>query len=73
MFAPRRIYGEYLEDLLRTSLAKASGVAFRHIRAEVTGIEEETGAPELLLQNGDRLRAAKVVLALGNPGVSRGW
>jgi uncharacterized NAD(P)/FAD-binding protein YdhS len=46
-FAPRKLYGEYLEDLLRTTLEAAGGVPFSHIRAEATGIETEGGATVL--------------------------
>jgi uncharacterized NAD(P)/FAD-binding protein YdhS len=70
-FAPRRLYGEYLEDLLRVQRAAAPGVPFEHIRAEVTGIDL-SGTPLLVLHNGGRLQAGRVVLALGNPAASPG-
>ena len=70
-FAPRRVYGEYLEDLLRVHREAAADVPFRHIRAEVTGIELPD-APVLTLHNGEHLRAERVVLALGNPAASPG-
>ncbi len=71
-FAPRKLYGEYLDELLRAQLAAAPAVPFRHIRAEAIGIEVSGGAPALTLHDGERLPADKVVLALGNPAASPG-
>lgn len=61
-FAPRMIYGEYLEDLLRNDVA---GLA--HVRAEVAAVERAPDGYTLKLSNGQPIRASKVVLALGNP------
>ena len=71
-FAPRAVYGEYLEDLLRVQLEASPGAAFRHIRAEVTGVAASQDGLELALHNGERLRAARAVLAIGNPSASPG-
>jgi uncharacterized NAD(P)/FAD-binding protein YdhS len=71
-FAPRRLYGHYLEDLLRTALEHAGGAILQHIRAEVTGVAAESGAPTLTLHNDENWRAERVVLAIGNPAASPG-
>lgn len=66
-FAPRKLYGEYLEDVLETELRRRPAVDYRHIRAEVTGIERTASGLRLSLSEGPPLHAARVVLALGNP------
>lgn len=50
--------------LLRTLLRKATEAGVRvHWRAEVTALEEGAAGVELILRNGERLRAAQVVVA----------
>ncbi len=66
-FAPRMLYGEYLEDVLQNELRAAQGRDCGHIRAEVTAVEETEGGAWLTLSDGSSIRAARVVLALGNP------
>ncbi len=66
-FAPRMLYGEYLEDLLQAETRAEQGRDCRHIRAEVTAVEEIEGGARLTLNEGSPIRARKVVLALGNP------
>ena len=63
VFAPRRLFGEYLGSLIPDQLG--------HVRAEVVDIHMlETGA-SLTLSNSTVLDADKIVLALGNPVPSR--
>jgi uncharacterized NAD(P)/FAD-binding protein YdhS len=70
-FAPRKLYGEYIEDLLQMSVRKHGRGNFRHIRGEVVDAQEtKGGGVRLALHDGDKVEAKKVVLALGNPASS---
>jgi uncharacterized NAD(P)/FAD-binding protein YdhS len=66
-FAPRRIYGEYLEDLL-TSSARASTAQIDFMREEVVdlALSADSRAVQLITRNNDVLLADRVVLALGH-------
>jgi uncharacterized NAD(P)/FAD-binding protein YdhS len=69
-FAPRKLYGEYLQDVLQQTVGVTAGDRFTHMRAEAVAVEpDETGA-RLTLSNGASIHAEKVVLALGNPASS---
>jgi len=70
LFAPRRVYGEYLGDLLETELRKARPGAFRRIQAEVTEVHPAAEGLCLVLGSGSVLNARRAVLALGNPASS---
>lgn len=65
-FVPRRVYGDYLGDVLRTAVARAEQ-SFRHIRSEVEDLELTPRGIRLVLQDGSSLHAGRAVLALGNP------
>jgi uncharacterized NAD(P)/FAD-binding protein YdhS len=69
-FAPRRLYGLYLQDLLLQAISTGSGSSFRHIRAEATGVGIDPVGVRLSLNNGATVRAERAVLALGNPASS---
>ncbi|MDR3638562.1 MAG: FAD/NAD(P)-binding protein [Isosphaeraceae bacterium] len=66
-FAPRRVYGDYLEDLLAQA-ARRPGVSIDMICDEVVDIkEDDSGGPvHLSTRSGRSVRAARVVLALGH-------
>ncbi len=66
-FAPRRVYGEYIEDVLKTAVRAQPGSKFRHICAEVVDAHVAADGVLLTLHDGSTVEAAKVVLALGNP------
>ena len=69
-FAPRKLYGAYLRDLLQQTIRAGGARYFNHIRAEAIGVAaEETGA-RLDLSDGKTVHAERVVLALGNPASS---
>ncbi|MGE5755495.1 MAG: FAD/NAD(P)-binding protein, partial [Planctomycetaceae bacterium] len=67
-FAPRQVYGAYLEGLLRDA-ANTPGATIELVRDEVVDLVAEGPGPgvRLIGRNGSRLRADQVVLALGNP------
>jgi len=66
-FAPRKFYGEYLQDLLHQTLSAHGQTNFLHIRAEAASIHIDEGLARLELSDGTALCAERVVLALGNP------
>lgn len=71
-FIPRMIFGDYIQDLLRDAMA-APG-ALEVIRDEIIDLQQTPGRPfELTSKAGRKLKAARVVLALGNfpPGEAR--
>jgi uncharacterized NAD(P)/FAD-binding protein YdhS len=71
LFAPRNLYGEYLEDTFLAEARRGNRSAdFEHVRAEVTGIAVDGESAVLTLSDGSRLGARRVVLALGNPASS---
>lgn len=70
LFAPRRVYGEYLGEVLADLLAnqiRTGAHDFRHVCAEVAAVESRAGGAHLKLSDGSSLCAERVVLALGNP------
>jgi uncharacterized NAD(P)/FAD-binding protein YdhS len=67
MFAPRRVYGEYLGAVLQETLGAGAGSSFSHIRAEATGATADANGARLTLSNGETVHAERVILALGNP------
>jgi uncharacterized NAD(P)/FAD-binding protein YdhS len=66
-FAPRRLYGEYLQDLFEQTIRAGAGSYFSHIRAQVIGAQVDTSGAHLALSDGTTVHAGRVVLALGNP------
>jgi uncharacterized NAD(P)/FAD-binding protein YdhS len=69
-FAPRRIYGEYIEETLHAAIRAHGRGAFCHIPAEVVDIHVALDGVVLTLNDGSTAEAMKVVLALGNPASS---
>jgi uncharacterized NAD(P)/FAD-binding protein YdhS len=65
--APRKLYGQYLQDVLQQTLRAGGGRHFSHIRAEVTEANADENGARLALSDGMTVRAERVVLALGNP------
>ncbi len=61
-FAPRMIYGEYLQSCLPYAPEN-----FAHVRGEVLSVGETDRGFTLTLTSGAAIRASRVVLALGNP------
>jgi len=66
-FLPRRWYGEYLEWLLEDARAHtAPGVRFSHRVEHVVDLRENGAGIDMVFEGGERLRADRAVLALGN-------
>jgi len=68
-FLPRRLYGEYLEHVLRRAEASApDGVALCLRRGEAVDVEAPSGTARasVTLDTGERIHADRVVLAAGN-------
>lgn len=70
LFAPRKLYGEYLHDLFQQTVNTGADNSFSHIRAEAIDSVVDSNGAWLTLSDGTNVRAKKVVLALGNPGSS---
>jgi uncharacterized NAD(P)/FAD-binding protein YdhS len=70
LFAPRRLYGEYVAALLQTEIRNARPGAIRSVQEEVTDIQPLTGGLELILGDGSAIKTRQAVLALGNPASS---
>jgi len=67
-FAPRRLFGTYLQDLLQTSIRAAeSRSRFRQHYADATALAHDGLQARLALRNGDVVYADKIVVATGNP------
>jgi len=74
-FAPRKLYGEYLEELLQNARAGCAQTAeFRHIASEAIAVRlpggVERGVAKVELHTGESIEAEKVVLTVGNPASS---
>jgi uncharacterized NAD(P)/FAD-binding protein YdhS len=67
-YAARRIYGDYLAELLNASERLAAGrVVLERLKAEVCAVEETEAGIRLRLDSGGEAVARRAVLALGNP------
>jgi uncharacterized NAD(P)/FAD-binding protein YdhS len=66
-YAVRRLYGDYLHELLEASVENAAaGVRLERRQAEVRDIEEARGGVQLRFDSGEEVLARHLVLALGN-------
>ena len=68
-FVPRRVYGDYLQDLLfwqAQPLAGPGRVQIRSIDDEVLDVAPAGRGAQLVLKGGDAVQADRVVLATGN-------
>jgi uncharacterized NAD(P)/FAD-binding protein YdhS/predicted metal-dependent enzyme (double-stranded beta helix superfamily) len=67
-FAPRKVYGEYLDNLLNQS-KKSSRASIEIMRDEVVELEASDASQciQLITRENARVEASSVVLALGHP------
>jgi uncharacterized NAD(P)/FAD-binding protein YdhS len=67
-FAPRKLYGMYIQELLEITVQSASSRnRLRHHLSEAVRINAGGLSVSVHLRNDDHLQADKIVLALGNP------
>jgi uncharacterized NAD(P)/FAD-binding protein YdhS len=67
-FAPRKVFGSYLQDVLHESVRAAAGTSrFRHHYSKATRLSYDGRIARISLEDGERIQADKVVLATGNP------
>ncbi len=67
-FAPRKLFGTYVQDLLQTSARNAHPQSrFRQHYSEAVSVAHDGLRARVLLKNGSVLDADKVVFAGGNP------
>ena len=72
-FVSRRLYGDYLQSLMHAyvSAPRPNGVTIRYVDGEAVDVEPVTpGSAEVVLQDGQRLLAHKIILATGNEAPS---
>ncbi len=70
-FAPRKLYGEYLEELLQNAIAGCAQTAeFRQIVAEAIAIRLQDGVAKVEFRSGESIEAEKIALTIGNPASS---
>lgn len=68
-FMPRRLYGQYLRDVLAAAADQAQrDVRLEIVQDEVTGFAAIPPRTTLRLASGTTIDADRVVLAIGNPG-----
>jgi uncharacterized NAD(P)/FAD-binding protein YdhS len=66
-YALRRLYGDYLSELLSQTEQAAASVTLERQKAEVRELEDIEAGVRLHFASGPSLTAHRVVLALGNP------
>jgi uncharacterized NAD(P)/FAD-binding protein YdhS len=73
IFAPRMIYGDYIEELLRSAIAssqlKITQIEDRAVAADTA----DASAPIVVLASGKRLTTKTIVLAPGNFPPEKSW
>lgn len=66
-FMPRRIYGDYIQDIFQTALIEAGpGVRLEYINDRALKIDTEADQVNIFLEHGRQIQAEKVVFAWGN-------
>ena len=65
-FAPRKLYGTYVQSVLEASV-RNSKCRFRHHFAQAERVSFDGVTARVTLDSGEEIRGSKVVLACGNP------
>lgn len=67
LFAPRKLYGTYLQDVLSKAAQDAAGKSrLTHHFSDAMGASYDGLQAQLLLRNGEKLSVDKIVIASGN-------
>jgi len=66
-FVPRKLYGDYIGNVLQRAVQTSGTQTFRHIRREGVDARNIGGKVRLKLSDGAIVMADKTVFALGNP------
>ncbi len=76
-FVSRRLYGRYLQSLMHAYVTdpRPNGVTIRYVDAEAVDVDVGSTGAHVVLHDGRRLRAHKIILATGNeaPSVPPGF
>lgn len=72
-FVPRRVYGQYLSDLVERTAAACRHARLHRVRDEVVAVREQGPGPVLRLAGGGELRVDAAVLALGSLAPAQDW
>ncbi len=73
-FAPRREWGRYVAETLRTALAEAPPrVTLTHVRRTATAVDAHDDGITLVLDDGTILAGHAVVIGVGLPAPSDAW
>src|SRR5205085_580683 len=68
-FAPRRVFGDYVRGLFQSYCRAGDerpGLQVEHFDREAVDIDTDDGRPQVVLDDGTRILADKVLLATGN-------
>jgi uncharacterized NAD(P)/FAD-binding protein YdhS len=68
-FAPRKLFGTYIQDLLQTAARESAprNSRFRQHYTEAVALSHDGIQARIALANGERITVDKVVIATGNP------
>src|SRR5262249_40542860 len=67
-FVPRKVFGSYIQDVLQSAIKAATARhRFRHHGSRALRLSHDGIRAQVLLENGDRITADRVVMAIGNP------
>ncbi|WP_329417872.1 FAD/NAD(P)-binding protein (plasmid) [Streptomyces sp. NBC_00704] len=72
-FVPRRVYGQYLSDVVERAVHACGRGRLHRVRDRVVAVREQRSGPALRLAGGGELRVDAAVLALGGLATARDW
>ncbi|MEU4877519.1 FAD/NAD(P)-binding protein [Streptomyces sp. NPDC021608] len=72
-FVPRRVYGQYLTDVVERAVDACGRGRLHRVRDSVVAVREQGAGLALRLAGGGELRVDAAVLALGSLATARDW
>ena len=66
-FAPRKVFGSYIQSILESAVRSAPAHRFRHHASRAVRLVHNRTKAQVALENGERIATDRVVLATGNP------